>query len=612
MIDTALADRFTELLADGFASDHDLQWFTGPDGLLAACILWTREQLIDLLDEPAFQDLLVELDDRSVAVAECRPSERATAWVNAAIRARSRPLVATDVLGFLPCGVPSDDRDLPGLLDALTDLLECTLRGDSVPVPARSSVPIVLSHHMSGEIAEITIRRATRPGPVPDVAHAPFQRVGWELHCAVARAQAAVSTGVGVRYTIDARQTGTPLEVVDGRSVGLGAAIAIRRLVHDGAPALDPSWVFTGDLDRSGRVRSLVAAEAAPTTARTAVDSTAAGYVPKLTTATMSTLVFPAADSAIVERARDSSGSRATLIPVETIGATERLIGRHLSGRAAFEAAVRHPRRRAARRRALAGAAAGVVVVAAAAGLVTGAGDTRHSMVDLRSAADAPVVPVAFAPVAGIPTQVFWIDAHEVTNGDYRPCIEAGVCDPPRDQRHPISDPFNADFPVTGISQQDAISFCEWADRAGARAGLIWTIPTSSLYREALRAKGTLDGFPKADSDDELPSQRQVESMPLEVTRVDRLEVAAGQIGGLADNVGELTRAESRTASPQARVNVFGYSFDSVARAKEAGDTSALSGLLDQAATLTDNRSTAPTVGFRCASVPISTKSGFR
>jgi len=66
----------------------------------------------------------------------------------------------------------------------------------------------------------------------------------------------------------------------------------------------------------------------------------------------------------------------------------------------------------------------------------------------------------------------YWIDQHEVTNGQYALCVSAGVCEQPnRNQWSPGYKYFQnseyADYPVIYVNWNMARTFCEWTGQAG-------------------------------------------------------------------------------------------------------------------------------------------------
>jgi len=94
-----------------------------------------------------------------------------------------------------------------------------------------------------------------------------------------------------------------------------------------------------------------------------------------------------------------------------------------------------------------------------------------------------------------VPMNSFWIDRHEVTNGQYGLCVVAGACRPPTtcDWGTPgYGLAARSDHPVVCVSWEEARTYCQWA---GAR------LPTEAEWEKA--ARGT-DGrrYPWGDIPD--------------------------------------------------------------------------------------------------------------
>ena len=94
-------------------------------------------------------------------------------------------------------------------------------------------------------------------------------------------------------------------------------------------------------------------------------------------------------------------------------------------------------------------------------------------------------------PMHRVHLSAYWFDKYEVTNREYRRCVEGGGCAPPKD-RSSYDDPARAEHPVINVTWSQARSYCHWRDKR---------LPTEAEWEKA--ARGT-DGrlYPWGNSDE--------------------------------------------------------------------------------------------------------------
>ena len=78
----------------------------------------------------------------------------------------------------------------------------------------------------------------------------------------------------------------------------------------------------------------------------------------------------------------------------------------------------------------------------------------------------------------------YWIDKTEVTNDQYRLCVNARACNPPKAPPFtvvPFERPIYGDFPVTYVSYEASVAYCLWA---ASQTGQVIGLPTEAQWEK--------------------------------------------------------------------------------------------------------------------------------
>ena len=241
---------------------------------------------------------------------------------------------------------------------------------------------------------------------------------------------------------------------------------------------------------------------------------------------------------------------------------------------------------------------------------------TRYARQLCREAAGDLAIAVcgaaAFAdesPAHPVELSSYWIDRTEVTNGQYRRCVDGGACTPPTDTGSFTRVQYYGDagfdaYPVVQVNWGQAEAYCRWA---GAR------LPTEAEWEFAARGpenrlfpwgdkfdSGRLNycdvscpGMSDPSYDDGFPDTAPIGSFPMGASWVGALDMAGNVREWVADWYGPYTSEASidpeGPASGESRIPRGGSWYDTPDDVRS----------LNRGANVPDY--THPKVGFRCA-----------
>jgi sulfatase modifying factor 1 len=162
-------------------------------------------------------------------------------------------------------------------------------------------------------------------------------------------------------------------------------------------------------------------------------------------------------------------------------------------------------------------------------------------------------------PPVTVTVKGFWIDRTEVTNAEYRKCVDAGACTPPLEMET-FDDPARAAYPVLQVSWFQAYDYAKWAGKR---------LPSEVEWEWAARA-GSPERFPWGDKWD--PAYGNAYDTEAPDRRGEEMRVASFPTNpwGIHDLIGNSAEWVRDVYSP----NHLGVSPDGSAREQETGPIS--------------------------------------